>query len=574
MKLPYSIRFDDPATVDELAPYIGIDPTLFKAVVGSNDRSRFYQRHRIPKRSPNRQGDFREVWEVNNPRLAEAHKALSRRFELFARVSDARFPHVAAHGYVRNKGTLDNARIHCGQKLLLRADIRNFFQSITFRHLERRFIELKLKPACAEALASFVTIDDRLPMGLHASPMLANLICIDLDVGIEKLAQAYGCRYTRYADDISISGQRRLPSRSEVESILASAGFELNERKFRCTKTGQAHYVTGLSVSDSNGPHAPRSMKRRLRQELYYCQKFGTTDHLCRTHDASFQGGINRLFGTVMYVSHIERRHRSRWKSIWAKIVEKDGLGASFQPITTQSSKEVSCYIDEAEIDFQNRKYLALGLAFTEHPTELDASTGATLREHQIQDPFYAGDKTALAKRGLHFTDSHPDLRTSYIKRLAFLPYRAFVVYGILADTTRYEQTYISHLQSILRQRLISYDRAKVHLIFEQNSKVSSTSIQGAVAQVYSELEATDNRRPIEKPKVSIGKKLEHPSFAIPDYLLAVFARFAKAREVPKEMNLRVLQFERLRDKYRLILDADTGTEYSRRSPFQPWDLV
>ena len=29
--------------------------------------------------------------------------------------------------------------------------------------------------------------------------------------------------------------------------------------------------------------------------------------------------------------------------------------------------------------------------------------------------------------------------------------------------------------------------------------------------------------------------------------------------------------FERLRDKYRLILDVETWTEYSRRRPIEPW---
>ena len=50
--------------------------------------------------------------------------------------------------------------------------------------------------------------------------MLANLVCLDLDIKIHKLASAYGCKYTRYADDIAISGKKKLPSRKELEKIV------------------------------------------------------------------------------------------------------------------------------------------------------------------------------------------------------------------------------------------------------------------------------------------------------------------------------------------------------------------
>jgi hypothetical protein len=81
-------------------------------------------------------------------------------------------------------------------------------------------------------------------------------------------------------------------------------------------------------------------------------------------------------------------------------------------------------------------------------------------------------------------------------------------------------------------------------------------------------------QRPVKKPETGVGKKLDQPCFAVPDYLLAVFARFAQTNEKPAEKNIRTLQFERLRDKYRLIIDADTGVEYSRRHPFQPWAVA
>src|SRR5450756_1254894 len=181
MSKPFSIDFTAPESASDLARHIGIDADLFEEIISSKDKSGFYVHHRIPKRSPQRTNQFRDVWEVADIRLVDVHKAVARRFELFARAFDSRFPHEAAHGYVRHRGTRDNAEAHCGAPLLLRADIRNFFPSISAERLRNRFLELGMHPIAADALAKFVTIDDRLALGLNASPMLANLVCVNLD---------------------------------------------------------------------------------------------------------------------------------------------------------------------------------------------------------------------------------------------------------------------------------------------------------------------------------------------------------------------------------------------------------
>ena len=261
-------------------------------------------------------------------------------------------------------------------------------------------------------------------------------------------------------------------------------------------------------------------------------------------------------------------------KSQWDEIRKKDGVDASYEPVPFSLPRTASCFVDETEIAFGNTRFLALGLAFTDDPNALAASTIAILREHQIEDAFYAGDKAALAKKGLHFTDSHPDLRTSYIKMLSNLPYRAFVIFRKLESDQKYHEAYVSLLAEILPKRLIWYDGATLRFIFEENSKIKSSYLEKAVGDAYHSLELANNRRPREKPLTMVGKKSEYHSFAVPDYLLAVFSRFAQVNEKHEERGVRTSQFERLRDKYRLIIDADSGVEFSRRHPFRPWPIA
>lgn len=276
---PISIDFREPANLGELARYIGVDETYLANRLQKFHEETFFFRHEIPKRSSRLGNEVRVVWEAH-PFMADAYKAFGRRFELFARYVEPRFPHNASYGYVRGRGTIDNAKGHCATPLILHADIENFFPTINREKLKRLFMTLDIQEETADLLSAFTTIQDTLPLGLHASPLLANLVCLDLDDKLEGLAKKYDCFYTRYADDITISGNI-LPDKLEIMHILEEEGFRLSERKFRITKPGQAHYVTGLSVTDFR-PRAPKKMKRRLRQELYYCKKFGIKEHIDR----------------------------------------------------------------------------------------------------------------------------------------------------------------------------------------------------------------------------------------------------------------------------------------------------
>jgi hypothetical protein len=58
-----------------------------------------------------------------------------------------------------------------------------------------------------------------------------------------------------------------------------------------------------------------------------------------------------------------------------------------------------------------------------------------------------------------------------------------------------------------------------------------------------------------------------------PAFLLGVLGRYLRSGPAPAGAPgpRERLMFERLRDKYRLILDLSGWTEYSRRRPIAPW---
>src|SRR5688572_29427838 len=141
-------------TLSELAECCGTTGDLLTQVQADPTRTHFYKKHEIPKRGRRHRqsGATRTVWEVPDGPLQDAHKSLARRLDLFARVVEPRYPNAFAYGYTRGRDTRSNAAVHCGAKLLLRADIKAFFPSIQLEHVQKVLADLGLTPACASGL--------------------------------------------------------------------------------------------------------------------------------------------------------------------------------------------------------------------------------------------------------------------------------------------------------------------------------------------------------------------------------------------------------------------------------------
>ena len=96
-----------------------------------------------------------------------------------------------------------------------------------------------------------------LPQGAPTSPALANLSAFGLDVRLSGLLKKFGGNYTRYADDLTLSGPDdfRYALRCVIpltEQIVRSERFRLNHRMRKVIRRGHRQLVTGVVVNDKH----------------------------------------------------------------------------------------------------------------------------------------------------------------------------------------------------------------------------------------------------------------------------------------------------------------------------------
>lgn len=217
-----------------------------------------YREVRIPKRS----GGTRLLHVPD-----DATKELQRR--ILRRLLTRLRAHPAAFGFERGRSIAHHAAQHVGRAVVLRFDVVDFFPTTRAGRVERMFLRLGWDRESAALLTRLTTHAGGLPQGAPTSPRLSNLVNSGMDRALrERLGELHG-RYTRYADDITVSFPEDWHAcvertKARVKDELGRRGYVLHERrKLSVRRQHQRQVVNGLVV---NGRVAlPRVLRRRLR---------------------------------------------------------------------------------------------------------------------------------------------------------------------------------------------------------------------------------------------------------------------------------------------------------------------
>ena len=206
-----------------------------------------------------------------------------------------------AHGFVRGKSIVTNATVHVDQDLVLGIDLKDFFPSITLNRIMGLFRNIGYNEEICHALGELCTFNWRLPQGAPTSPMISNLIAWNIDKKLSKFCSERSLNYSRYADDITISGGRHLPKyKTLIFRKIEKEGFSINMDKVRLHDRGSSQRVTGLVVNDK--VNLERKKKKKLRAIIHNIVKNGfETEN--RENNPFFK---EQIFGHLAFAKMVE----------------------------------------------------------------------------------------------------------------------------------------------------------------------------------------------------------------------------------------------------------------------------
>lgn len=258
----------------------------------------YYRRVFIPKRS----GGKRMIAEPRN-------WLKNIQFKAKERVLDRLPVSAVAHGFVKRRSHLTNAKKHIGKKYVLKLDLCNFFPSIKEDMVTESLTKVGFESVIVDFLVNICTFYPTkrsskrcLPQGSCCSPVLSNIVANNLDKRLTVFSKNNDLLYTRYADDLTFSANHRLNDYIKtISRIISDEGFCVNWKKLRNKSNNRRLIVTGVVINDK--ANIPKESRREIRAILHNIEVNGVIDELHK---------YNQKNHTTMSVEQFEQHLRGR----------------------------------------------------------------------------------------------------------------------------------------------------------------------------------------------------------------------------------------------------------------------
>ncbi|HWE53795.1 MAG TPA: reverse transcriptase domain-containing protein [Bryobacteraceae bacterium] len=184
----------------------------------------------------------------------------------------------------------------------------------------------QLTEAVATVLAQIACHENQLPQGSPCSPVISNLVSHLMDIRLVALATEAGCTYSRYADDLTFSTNKKdfptyiaRPDDTEPHAwtpgerllrVINGSGFEVNTRKTRMQYRANRQDVTGLIVNQKiNVRREYRHNVRAMVHRLFSTGSFEVYGSVKKDGNVTIkkrQGTLNELNGKLGFIDTID----------------------------------------------------------------------------------------------------------------------------------------------------------------------------------------------------------------------------------------------------------------------------
>ena len=193
--------------------------------------------------------------------------------------------HEAATAYIRGSGIRLNAQMHVNCRYLLKMDFQEYFPSIKLpavrqhltEHLCEKYRDKDILRMCKLVLWKRTPFSElELCIGGPSSPIISNSVAFEFDKAIATCCAENGVTYTRYADDLIFSTNRRGVLRG-VEKIVEETCARVKYPILRINSDKTVHVskkyrrrVTGVTLSAEGKCSMGRDTKRLIRATLHW----------------------------------------------------------------------------------------------------------------------------------------------------------------------------------------------------------------------------------------------------------------------------------------------------------------
>ena len=370
------------STLSDVARLLDFKPKAVSYILYKQPATAKYKIFQIPKRN----GGQRTICAPVDALKALQHKLSDLLQDCVDEINAAnKRKDRTAHGFKRKRSIITNARQHRHRRWVFNLDLEDFFPSINFGRV-RGFLlknrDFELHEDVATVIAQIACHENLLPQGSPCSPVISNLVAHVLDMRLVKLASAAGCTYSRYADDLTFSTNKKkcpvdiaVPSGTAgapshlwlpgepLRKVVKRSGFRINAKKTHLMYRTSRQNVTGLVVNEKiNVRWEYRHNARAMVHSLVKTGAFTVLGVTQRDGQAVLEnrpGRLDELHGRLGFIDSIDadnnitasdrRSHkRSSKEKVYRQFLIYSMFYAAQAPVVLCEGKTDTVYLTHA----------------------------------------------------------------------------------------------------------------------------------------------------------------------------------------------------------------------------------
>lgn len=230
----------------------------------------------------------------------------------------------AVYSYRKGVNPHEVAYAHAFSRAFFQTDIQNFFGSI-YRDLvkttilsQEHQVPISDLDFHVDRILELTTIDGILPIGFPTSPPISNVCLTSFDNDLENYCRNSDLVYTRYADDIIISGANRDALggvESKLDELLTfhfSGKLNLNNSKRKLTAIDRKTRILGMVILPNGRVTIDMELKKKIEVLLHFLLR--NRRRFLDMSDGDLDAGIRKLSGYINYINAADRSYLEKLK--------------------------------------------------------------------------------------------------------------------------------------------------------------------------------------------------------------------------------------------------------------------
>jgi hypothetical protein len=240
-------------------------------MIDLSDKKSLYKIHKKKKSN----GKLRIIY-------APCNELKDEQNELAKKLSLEYFPPDFVSGFIAKRNASWDMEKHTDRKWVCELDVKDFFPSIREHKLIK---ELNL----SEYEASIATLDGKLVQGSPCSPLISNMFFYRLDLFFHSYLKSIDVNYTRYADNIVLSGddENYTHAIATIRVNCNKSGFFIPRGKIKLMFHNQEQKVLGITLNSKI------SINHKVRKKLRNTMKYSAITNVERGY-VSYVNSINK----------------------------------------------------------------------------------------------------------------------------------------------------------------------------------------------------------------------------------------------------------------------------------------